>query len=326
MCFEPDSSPPIAPSGGAASRRLVLEASDGNRFVAFEAVGGGAGAAVVVLPDVRGLFRFYEELAVRLAEAGHDAVAIDYFGRTAGLTPRDDAFEFMPHVERTTFDGLRYDVAAAVAHLRTSDPARPVVTLGFCFGGSNSWFQASTGVGLAGVIGFYGHPDRERPPGGGTVMSRISRMSCPLLGLMAGDDPGIPQEVVHAFDEALTVAGLDHEIVSYQWIIIAAIVGTLVGIPLSWVPLTAVPQRTALSHAFGGLAAGPGRGLGSLRRRGGGAVGVVFGRHGGGAGLFRRSARGAPDGRVVQPGLAREAALSGAAPGRDRHGQAHQRR
>jgi NAD(P) transhydrogenase subunit beta len=46
------------------------------------------------------------------------------------------------------------------------------------------------------------------------------------------------------------------EIVNYHWIAIAAVIGTLIGVPLSWVPLTAVPQRTALSHAFGGLAAG----------------------------------------------------------------------
>jgi NAD(P) transhydrogenase subunit beta len=45
-------------------------------------------------------------------------------------------------------------------------------------------------------------------------------------------------------------------IVGYQWIVIALVVGTVIGVPLSWVPLTAVPQRTALSHAFGGLAAG----------------------------------------------------------------------
>ena len=44
-------------------------------------------------------------------------------------------------------------------------------------------------------------------------------------------------------------------IVGYTWIVIAMIVGTGIGIPLSKVPLTAVPQRTALSHAFGGLAA-----------------------------------------------------------------------
>ncbi len=49
---------------------------------------------------------------------------------------------------------------------------------------------------------------------------------------------------------------LHPEIVSYTWIVVALVIGTMVGVPLSWVPLTAVPQRTALSHAFGGLAAG----------------------------------------------------------------------
>src|SRR5687767_6162804 len=46
------------------------------------------------------------------------------------------------------------------------------------------------------------------------------------------------------------------EVVHHGWIVVAIIAGFAVGIPLSMVPLTAVPQRTALSHAFGGLAAG----------------------------------------------------------------------
>jgi len=49
---------------------------------------------------------------------------------------------------------------------------------------------------------------------------------------------------------------LHPEIVNFTWIAIAVAAGTAVGIPLSRVPLTAVPQRTAISHAFGGLAAG----------------------------------------------------------------------
>ena len=57
---------------------------------------------------------------------------------------------------------------------------------------------------------------------------------------------------------AAAIAGtlVDPLIVSFTWIIVGLVVGTIIGIPLSLVPLTAVPQRTALSHAFGGLAAG----------------------------------------------------------------------
>jgi NAD(P) transhydrogenase subunit beta len=56
----------------------------------------------------------------------------------------------------------------------------------------------------------------------------------------------------------LAIAGtlLHHDIVGYTWIAVAIVLGTIAGIPLSRVALTAVPQRTALSHAFGGLAAG----------------------------------------------------------------------
>jgi H+-translocating NAD(P) transhydrogenase subunit beta len=55
---------------------------------------------------------------------------------------------------------------------------------------------------------------------------------------------------------AVLVTWAQPEIVHHGWIIVAIIAGFAVGIPLSLVPLTAVPQRTALSHAFGGLAAG----------------------------------------------------------------------
>ena len=43
----------------------------------------------MILPDVRGLYPFYTELAERFAQAGYHAIALDYFGRTAGLGPRD---------------------------------------------------------------------------------------------------------------------------------------------------------------------------------------------------------------------------------------------
>jgi len=53
----------------------------------------------------------------------------------------------------------------------------------------------------------------------------------------------------------LAIAGtlLHHGIVDYKWIAIALVLGTVIGIPLGNVQMTAVPQRTALSHAFGAL-------------------------------------------------------------------------
>ena len=91
MCFDLDSRPPITPIAGGAldSERLLLDAADGNRFRAFRArAAEPTGAGMVVLPDVRGLHPYYEELALRFAEHGVDAVAIDYFGRTAMPTLR----------------------------------------------------------------------------------------------------------------------------------------------------------------------------------------------------------------------------------------------
>jgi NAD(P) transhydrogenase subunit beta len=55
---------------------------------------------------------------------------------------------------------------------------------------------------------------------------------------------------------AVLVTWAEPSVIHHVWIIGAIALGFVVGVPLSRVPLTAVPQRTALSHAFGGIAAG----------------------------------------------------------------------
>jgi carboxymethylenebutenolidase len=216
MCFEPDSSPPVPPISGAAVEHedLVLEAGDGNRFAAFAArpeEPGGAG--VVVLPDVRGLYRFYEELALRFAERSIAAVAVDYFGRTAGVGKRTDDFPYMDHVAETTEGGTQADIAAAVAHL-CGHGSTSIFTVGFCFGGRLSWLAAAGGHGLAGAVGFYGRPgDRD---GWAGPTSRATKIAAPILALQAGDDPNIPPDANAAFDDALTAAGVEHEVVTYD--------------------------------------------------------------------------------------------------------------
>lgn len=217
MCFELDSSPPIPVISGAAvsHESLVLEAADGNRFAAFRATPDEpAGTGVVVLPDVRGLYRFYEELALRFAERGHPAVAFDYFGRTAGVGARDADFEFMPHVQQVTPAQIQADVAACVATFERGGASR-IVTVGFCMGGRHSWLSAAGGHGLAGAVGFYGRPG-EGADGSPGPIQRATEMACPILALQAGADANISAEDNAAFQAALAGAGVEHELVTYE--------------------------------------------------------------------------------------------------------------
>jgi len=218
MCFDFDSTPPIPHlHGGAVEHRdLSLVSADGTEFMTFEATGGGD-VAVLVLPDVRGLFRFYEELSLRFAERGFDSVAMDYFGRTAGVAKRDEDWDFWPHIEQMTIETLTDDVRAALAHLRATDANRKIFVVGFCFGGSNSWHMAASDLDLAGVVGFYGHPDRPGfPSGAPSVLSRIDDFSCPVLALQGGDDPGIPVEFDDTFRDAMAALDKDGDVVVYE--------------------------------------------------------------------------------------------------------------
>ncbi len=217
MCFDLDSSPPIPVVSGAAffHEDLVLEAADGNRLAAFAAMPDEASrVGIVILPDVRGLYRFYEELALRFAERGYAAVAIDYFGRTAGVGKRGDDFPYMDHVKQTTAAGIQADVGAAAERLR-SQGCTSVFTVGFCFGGRHSWLAAAGGHALSGAIGFYGRPGRGQDGSPGPA-ERAGELDAPILGLMGGADQAITTDDVAAFEQALTVAGVEHEVVTYD--------------------------------------------------------------------------------------------------------------
>jgi carboxymethylenebutenolidase len=216
MCFDLDSLPPVPSIAGAAISHedLVLEASDGNRLAAFAALPDEpTGAGVVILPDVRGLYRFYEELALRFAERGIVAVAFDYFGRSAGPGKREDEFAYTDHVAQTTPEGVQADVGASVGAARARG-ASAVFSVGFCFGGRHSWLAAGGGHGLGGAVGFYGMPgERNGQPG---PTQRATELAAPILALQAGADGHITAADNDAFDRALTEAAVEHEIVTYE--------------------------------------------------------------------------------------------------------------
>ena len=219
MCFDHDSRPPITPIAGGAldSQEIALEAADGNRFAAFAARAAvPTGAGIVILPDVRGLHAYYRELALRFAEHGIDAIAIDYFGRTAGIGDRGPDFAWQEHVPLTTFDGLRADVVAAAAHLRETAGVERLFAAGFCMGGRLTFLTATFGLDLAGVIGFYGWPTGASRNGTPAPADVEDTFACPVLAIFGGADEGIGPDAVAAFEAALAAAGVSHRVTVYE--------------------------------------------------------------------------------------------------------------
>jgi carboxymethylenebutenolidase len=218
MCFDFDAAPPDLPidiprvRGGAAAELLELESPDGTRFsAAFAGTAEVRGPGVVIYPDVRGLYPFYMQLAERFAEAGHHAVTVDYFGRTAGLGPREDDFDYAEHVPQTRSAQIQEDTMAALDAVSERVGETRFVSVGFCFGGGES-FLATTNerLGLLGAVGFYAGLVRARWGLEGP-MDRAADMHGPLLGLFGGADQGIPQEQIDEFSGKLTEADVEHE-------------------------------------------------------------------------------------------------------------------
>ncbi|MBI4787681.1 MAG: dienelactone hydrolase family protein [Chloroflexi bacterium] len=219
MCYDLDARPPIPPISGAAGdgQDIVITASDGNRFSAYMSRSPQPkGAEVLIFPDVRGLHAFYKELALRFADIGVPALAIDYFGRTAGISPRDENFEYRTHVDQMQMPTFLNDVAAALAYLRDQNKtARAPFIVGFCRGGALALLTGAENFDLLGIIAFYPGMSRQIPGSKGTVHEQASKIRCPVLGLFGGADANIPATDVQKLDEQLAVAGVKHELVTY---------------------------------------------------------------------------------------------------------------
>jgi carboxymethylenebutenolidase len=213
MCHTDASTPPPAAGAvpAASSTATTLTSTDGTRVLAHVArAAQPGGAGMVVLPDVRGLHTFYRDLAERFAEVGVDAVAVDWFGRTAPDDERGEDFDWGPHVAQVQPADVAADVAAAAAFLRSPEggSARAVFVVGFCMGGGYAWRQSADTPGLAGAIGFYGRPS--------TALEAADRMRAPLLMLVAGADEHIPVEDSAEVARAAEAAGVEADLVVFD--------------------------------------------------------------------------------------------------------------
>jgi carboxymethylenebutenolidase len=119
-------------------------------------------------------------------------------------------------VPQTRWQTLAADIRTGLTELRSAGggTARALFTTGFCMGGRLAYLSGTLGLGLAGVIGFYGPPvgpSRDTP----APIDVVEQMESPVLALWGGADQGITSDKTAAFDAALARAGIEHRSITY---------------------------------------------------------------------------------------------------------------
>ena len=174
---------------------------------------GPVRSAVLVLPEVFGVNPWVRSVASRLAEAGHAALAVPLFSRTApGLElgyGEEDLAVGRSHKDRTRTADLLDDLRLAADWLQRQLPGLPVGCVGFCFGGHVAWLAATLPeVHL--TCSFYGAGVVHGRPGGGPpTLEVLSAIRGTMLCLYGSDDPLVPPGDVAAVADALEAVNRD---------------------------------------------------------------------------------------------------------------------
>lgn len=175
---------------------------------------------VLVLQEVFGVHEWLRDVCRRFAKAGYLAVCPDYYfrqGKLEGLT--DFQNQIAPIVMRKPDSELKSDLDATAAWARTDGGnASKLAVTGFCRGGRNTIVYAAHNPNLKAAVAWYGGnlvgPEKhefltDRP------VDVAAKIKCPLLGLYAGDDPGIPMAHVEQLKAELAKSGKKWEMVVY---------------------------------------------------------------------------------------------------------------
>lgn len=185
-------------------------------MVSFKANGGtaegylatpasGAGAGVIVIQEWWGLNDQIKSVADMLAREGFVALAPDFYhGAGAAIGEPDEAGKLMMALEA----GRAAADARGAAEYLSALTGGTVGVIGFCMGGQLSLLTGTVAPdGVGAVVDCYGiHPN---------IKPDYSKMRAPVLGLFAGNDEHVDDAARSALAEALTKAGVAHEIHVY---------------------------------------------------------------------------------------------------------------
>jgi carboxymethylenebutenolidase len=200
------------PSDGLVTG-MVSYPSNGFDLPAFVARPSSRGRkpVVIVISEIFGLHEYVRDMCRRLALQGYVAIAPAFFVRVADPAPLTDFAAIMPIVAQATNEQVMGDINATIAWLdRQRFVAKKRIAMtGFCWGGTVVWMAAALTDRIKSCVAWYGRlvarpgstESRKYPP------DIAGELKCPVLGLYAENDSGIPLATVEAMRAALVAAG-----------------------------------------------------------------------------------------------------------------------
>ncbi|MGH8547403.1 MAG: dienelactone hydrolase family protein [Methylococcales bacterium] len=172
-------------------------------FLAYDNAASMPLATVLIAHAWGGRDEFVRDKALKLAELGYAAFALDLYGKgVLGRSVPENSALMAPFMEDRGL--LQRRMTAALETVRVQQPVDPenIAAMGFCFGGLCVLDLARTGADLRGVVSFHGLLGAPSNTRGNAITARV-------LVLHGHDDPMVPAEDIRLLQDELTRAGSD---------------------------------------------------------------------------------------------------------------------
>jgi len=178
-------------------------------YVAYDDQKTGKRPGVLVMPEAFGLGPHAKQSAERLAAMGYVALAGDPYGDGLLLNDLQEAIKVATPLMSDPAKTRKRARAALdkLASLPQVDPNR-MAAIGYCMGGTFSIELARDGAPVKAIVSFHGGLQTQRPGTAGQVKAKI-------LVCTGADDPFVPPAQVTGFQEEMTKAGADWQVISY---------------------------------------------------------------------------------------------------------------
>ena len=179
-------------------------------YLAYDASNKSKRPAVLVVHEWWGHNAYARKRAEMLAQLGYVAFALDMYGNGKVTDHPDDAKKFMQQAISDQ-ESLQKRFKAALDLVKQNEfvDSDNIAAIGYCFGGGVVLNMARSGADLKSVVSFHGSLATKTPVQQGQVKAKV-------VVFHGGNDAFIPAEQVEAFEQEMTAANVDYDLIVYD--------------------------------------------------------------------------------------------------------------